>query len=67
MIKITDIKGTERYINSDLIEKIEMVPDTMIVLVNGAKYLIRESPDEVIGRITAFRRGVVCGTAPHPA
>jgi len=65
MIKTTDIKGTERYLNSDQIEKIELIPDTLIVLMNGAKYLIRESPDEVIGRITTFRRSVACGpTSP---
>lgn len=60
MIKITDIGGSVKYLNADLIEKIELVPDTMIMLVNGSRYIVREPPEEIIQRITEFRRGIAC-------
>ena len=35
MITLTTIKGNSFYLNSDLIEQIEELPDTLITLVNG--------------------------------
>jgi len=63
MIKVTDIGGTEKYLNCDLIEKIELVPDTLVVLVNGHHLILRDSPHELIDRIVEFRRrigGTLC-------
>jgi len=56
MIKITDIAGVSKYLNCDLIERMESAPDTVICLVNGRTLLVRESPDEIIERILEFKR-----------
>jgi len=56
MIKVTRINGSELVINADLIEFIEATPDTMISLTTGKKIMIKESPDEIIARVTAFLR-----------
>ncbi len=56
MIKIIDVSGTEKYINCDHIEKIEIIPDTLITLSNGHNYIVQESPEEIITRIKKFKQ-----------
>lgn len=65
MIKITDVSGKEKYLNCDLIEKIEIIPDTLLVLFNGKSFIVKESPDEIIDRIAEFKRR--CAVSPLPA
>ena len=45
-----------------MIETVEVTPDTVIRLLNGHRYVIRESPDEIQNAIVEFRRraGYVC-------
>jgi len=59
LIKITDVSGKEKYLNCDLIEKIEVIPDTLLVLFNGKSFIVKESPDEIIDRITEFKKRCV--------
>ncbi|MHB9145600.1 MAG: flagellar FlbD family protein [Symbiobacteriia bacterium] len=65
MIKVTRLgtKETELAINADLIELVEATPDTVITLTTGNKLLVRESVDEIIHRVIAYRRE----TQPDPA
>jgi flagellar protein FlbD len=56
MIKITRIDNTKLVINSDLIETVEAIPETMICLTTGKKIMVRETVDEVIDGVVAFRR-----------
>lgn len=56
MIELTDIGGKRRYLNSDLIEFMEEVPETLVVLLNGHRYMVQESPEEVVRLIVDFRR-----------
>ncbi|SMC17846.1 flagellar protein FlbD [Clostridium acidisoli DSM 12555] len=58
MIKLTGLNHKEVIINSIAIEKIEEVPETVITLLNGNKYLVEESPDEVIDKIIAFKKRI---------
>ena len=58
MIQVTRLGGRPFYLNSDLIESLEAVPDTTIQLQNGKKVLVSEPADEVIRRIVAFRRDI---------
>lgn len=55
MIKLTRLNKQEYFLNSDLIETIEMTPDTVITLVNGKKAIVAESAGEVVDRIAEFR------------
>lgn len=56
MIKITALNGSEFYINSDLIEKMEVTPDTIVTLTTGKKFVVKESPEVIIEKIIEFRR-----------
>lgn len=61
-------------LNADLIEYIEVVPDTIITLTGGQKLMVRESASEIRQKVIAFRREVfrdlftvtaTCGSAPN--
>ena len=56
MIKVTRINDSELVINSDLIEFIESIPDTMISLTTGKKIMVRESVEEIIDEVAKFKR-----------
>ena len=60
MISVTRLNGSEIVVNADLIETVEATPDTVITLVDGKKYVVGQSTDEVVERIRQFR-------AAHPA
>ena len=58
MISLTRINRHLIVINSDLIEHIESTPDTVVSLTNGEKFLVLESPREIIERVIDFRRAI---------
>jgi flagellar protein FlbD len=45
-------------VNADLIEFVEMTPDTLVTLFTGKKIPVRESADEVIERVVSYRRSL---------
>lgn len=61
MIKLVGMSGKELILNDEQIEKIEEVPETVITLVNGNKYIVEEDPDEVINKIIEFKKKVLKG------
>lgn len=58
MVRISRFDGSEFYVNADLIETIEMTPDTIISLTNGKKLVVRESAEEVVARVVDYRRRI---------
>jgi flagellar protein FlbD len=58
MIRLTRINHVPLVLNSDLIEHIEITPDTVIAMTGGQKFMVLESADEVIERVVAFRRTI---------
>jgi len=59
MIKLTRLNNALIVVNSELIEFIEAIPDTMITLTTGQKIMVRESVDEVIGKVKEYRRSLL--------
>jgi flagellar protein FlbD len=59
MITVTRLNGPAFTLNPDLIERIEATPDTVLHLVGGSDYVIRESVDEVVARIRESRAAVI--------
>jgi flagellar protein FlbD len=59
MILLRRLNGTEFGINADLIERIEITPDTVVTLVDGTKYVVADTVEEVIDRIVAFRARII--------
>ena len=56
MIRLTRLNRAPLVLNSDLIEHIEVTPDTVITLTTGQILRVRETAEEVIERIIRFRR-----------
>jgi flagellar protein FlbD len=64
MVKLTRLNNTPIVINSDLIEFIEELPDTIITLTTGQKIIVREGIDDIIERVKVFKRSVFIGPSP---
>ena len=56
MIELTRLNDVKFAVNSDHIEIIEETPDTVVTLMNGHKYVVKERVKEIISQIQAFRR-----------
>lgn len=56
MIRLTRINHVPLMLNSDLIEHIEVTPDTVIAMTTGQKFVVTESADEVVEKVIEFRR-----------
>lgn len=59
MIVVTRLNDSQFAINPDLIERIHENPDTTLVMVDGAKFIVTESLAEVIEQIAAYRAHVI--------
>jgi flagellar protein FlbD len=62
MIKLTRLSREPLVLNSELIEYMEAIPDTVITLTTGQKLRVNESPDEVIDRVIEFRKAILEGS-----
>ncbi|HUA85573.1 MAG TPA: flagellar FlbD family protein [Bryobacteraceae bacterium] len=67
MIKLTRLNQVPLYLNSDLIEHIDSTPDTVVSLISGQKFLVSETPEEVVEKIIAFRKAVLVDSSAHLA
>lgn len=56
---LTRLGGPVFALNPDLIERADATPDTVITLVDGAKYIVTESVAELIGLIREYRASVI--------
>jgi flagellar protein FlbD len=56
MISLTRLNGTKYYLNADLIVSVEGTPDTVITLTNGAKFIVRNHPEDVVQMIVQYQR-----------
>lgn len=59
MIVVTRLNGSAFAVNPDLVERIQETPDTTLIMVDGAKYIVRESLADVIDLIAAYRARIV--------
>ncbi len=62
MIEVHRLNGEAFLLNSDMIETIDTTPDTVVRLLNGHRYVVREKVAEVYKRIISFRKlaGYTC-------
>jgi flagellar protein FlbD len=59
MIRLTRINHVPLVLNADLIEHVETTPDTLISMINGQKFVVLESTDDVIRKVIEFRREIL--------
>lgn len=62
MIVVTRLNGPQFAVNPDLLQRIESTPDTILSLIDGTKYIVAESMDEVTALVIAYRARVVAAT-----
>jgi flagellar protein FlbD len=55
VIHVARLDGTALIVNADLIETIEERPDTVVTLVNGKKFIVREEARELVQRVVDYR------------
>jgi flagellar protein FlbD len=74
MIAVTRLNGSRFAVNPDLVERVQENPDTTLVMVGGATYVVRESLPEIIVLIADFRALVIAaaqsltaGDVPQPS
>lgn len=58
MIVLTKMNHERFLINHLQIECIEVIPESKIVMMNHAYYLVRETPDEIIAKIAQYNAKV---------
>ncbi len=59
MIRVTRLNGERFALNPDLIERVEGHPDTVVFLVDGTRYVVTESVDEVLVEIREYRASIL--------
>ena len=62
MIKLTRLNDSLLVVNAELIEIIEANPDTTLKLTTGDRILVKESVDEVITKVTDYKRKILCSS-----
>ena len=58
MISLTRLNDKRFVVNAELIKMIEDTPDTLITLINGHHFMVRESVQEVVDKAIDYARQV---------
>jgi flagellar protein FlbD len=58
LIKLTSINNKNFILNAEHIEKIENVPESLITLINGNKYIVLESTEEIINKVIEYKNKI---------
>lgn len=59
MIQLTKLSGQVFTLNSDLIETIEAVPDTVMTMTTGTKYIVKESIEEIKQKVIEHKQKIL--------
>jgi len=59
MILLTRLNGERFALNVDLIERVEMTPDTVVTMTHGTKHVVAESVGEVIDEVRSFKASIL--------
>jgi flagellar protein FlbD len=63
MITLTRLSGSVFVLNADLIERIDATPDSVVTLIDGKKYVVAESLDEIVDEVRTYRAQVIAISA----
>ncbi len=56
MIKVSRFNGTKFVINCEWIETVEATPDTVLTMMNGKKYVVSESVDDILAKVIEYKQ-----------
>jgi flagellar protein FlbD len=62
MIVVTRLNGPKFAVNPDLLQRVEATPDTILTLIDGTKYIVEESLEQVTQLVVQYRARVVAAT-----
>ena len=58
MIQLKDLNGNDFVLNCDLIQTIELIPETKISLTDGKYFLVSNTYEEIIERVIDYKKNV---------
>lgn len=58
LIKLTRLNGNTFYLNAFLIETVESLPDTTVLLTNGKRYVVKEDVDTLVSLTKQYYRDI---------
>lgn len=58
MIRVTRLNREMVFVNADLIEYVETTPDTVISLTTGEKFMVLETPDQIVDLVVEYERRI---------
>lgn len=56
MIMLTRRDGSRFWVNPHQVETVEATPDTVLTLLSGHKYVVRDSVEQIVEATVAYRR-----------
>jgi flagellar protein FlbD len=59
VIRVTRLNGERFALNPDLVERVEGHPDTVVFLVDGTRYIVSESVEDVLVEIREYRASIL--------
>jgi len=59
LITLTRMNDTQYTINCEHIEMIEETPDTVVTLVSGKKFVVKETREEIVSRVCDYKRRIM--------
>jgi flagellar protein FlbD len=62
MIRLTRLNHVPLIVNADLIEHVEVTPDTVVALTTGQKFMVLESAEEVVEKVIQYRKALLSST-----
>jgi flagellar protein FlbD len=60
VIAVTRLNKQPFVVNAELIKIIESTPDTMITLINGERFIVRETLQDVVDRAIEYSQKIRC-------
>jgi len=58
MIEVMRLDGKIYWVNPHMIESMETNPDLTLTMLSGKKLLVKNSPQEIINKIIAYRKEI---------
>ena len=55
VIVVTRLNGPRFAVNPDLLQRVESTPDTILTLIDGTKYIVAESMEEITDLVVEYR------------
>lgn len=58
MIELIDINGRPFFLNCNMIEILESIPETKVSLTNGKYFLVSNTCEEIVQKVILYNRSV---------